>query len=403
MRKVCVGLLLGFSAFACGGGEDTTAPPQPPPPPPVASMPATPPAASTASAPATPPKPSMAEMQQSTMKAITDAMNAHDSAKFAASFADDATVTWGGMPDQHGRADIAKVADQFYTAFKDLKFWVSRVWMKGDMVAVEWGWNGTNTGDFMGGKPTEKQAGTMGLSIDWFGEDGLIKKEDRYADMATVAAQLGMSKAKARAVPTPAASVEAHAAKGTPDEEKNVDLVKAIDASFEAKKEADFLAGLSDDVQWDDETMPDAMKGKDSAKKFFGMFTKAFPDMKFTIGATMGVEDFAIVESTMTGTQKGALGPLPPSKKPVSVHGVDIVQIKDGKAAHGWSYMNNAELLMQIGAMKPPAAAKPAADKGKTGAAGATGSAATGSSATGSSKSGGATKSGSDTTAAPKK
>jgi uncharacterized protein (TIGR02246 family) len=101
-------------------------------------MPATPPAASTASAPATPPKPSMAEMQQSTMKAITDAMNAHDSAKFAASFADDATVTWGGMPDQHGRADIAKVADQFYTAFKDLKFWVSRVWMKGDMVAVEW-------------------------------------------------------------------------------------------------------------------------------------------------------------------------------------------------------------------------------------------------------------------------
>jgi hypothetical protein len=63
---------------------------------------------------------------------------------------------------------------------------------------------------------------------------------------------------------------------------------------------------------------------------------------------------------TFVGTQKGAMGPIKASNKAVKSHMVDIQLLKDGKATREWSYGNSAELLVQIGAM-PPIAAAPTA------------------------------------------
>jgi hypothetical protein len=76
----------------------------------------------------------------------------------------------------------------------------------------------------------------------------------------------------------------------------------------------------------------------------------------------------------MNGTHKGDLGPLKATKKPVSLHGIDIMTIKDGKIQAGSGYSNSVELLAQTGLLPKPKAAKtdakaegdkkPAADKG---------------------------------------
>jgi steroid delta-isomerase-like uncharacterized protein len=355
MRKGIGALVLGVSLAACGGDEAAKPPETPLPPTPVATVTAAPTTTASATPPA--PKPTQAELQMTAAKNVTDAMNAHDAKKYAALYTDDATVMIPGMPELHGRADIEKQVQGFYDGFKDMKFWIVATWQKGDVSFVEWGWSGTNTGEFMGMKPTEKQAGGLGLSAIWFNADGAMKKENRYFDAATTMTQLGAIKGKARAIPTPAASVEMHSAKGTPEEDKNVEAVKTMEAAFETKKEADFLASMSDDVEYADMAMPENSKGKGEAKKFFGMFTKAIPDMKNTISNATGVEDFVIVESNITGTHKGQLGPFAATKKPVNIHGIDIFQMKDGKVVKGWTFGNNAELLTQIGVMKPPAAA----------------------------------------------
>jgi hypothetical protein len=52
---------------------------------------------------------------------------------------------------------------------------------------------------------------------------------------------------------------------------------------------------------------------------------------------------------------------LPVTKKPVTLHGTDVVEVKDGKVAKGWSYLNGAELLVQVGAMKQPGVPPPKA------------------------------------------
>ncbi|MEO8797656.1 MAG: ester cyclase [Polyangiaceae bacterium] len=367
---------LSILAVACGGGDEVAPPPQPPPPPaPVAAADTTP--APTAQAPA--PKPSLAELEATANKAILDAMNARDAAKYTAVYTDDVQYNVAGMPSTTGKADLTKGTQAFFDQFKDLKFWITRTWTKNDMVVSEWGWSGTDTGGMMGMKPTEKPAGSLGVTVAWFTPDGLIKKEDRYSDFGTVAAQLGMAKMKAKPVPTPTSSIEAHVAKGTPDEAKLNDWAKGMFTAMDSKKETDWLATMDDNADfWDSAATKAApMKGKADAKKFFGMWTKAFPDAQTTILTSTPVEDFVIVETETKGTQKGALGPIAASKKPVDLHAVAIYQVKDGKMVHGWTYSNGMELMTQIGAIKAPGAAKEAgakpADKGTKPAAGAKG------------------------------
>jgi steroid delta-isomerase-like uncharacterized protein len=354
--KTCIGrfgaaAMLGMLAAACGGGDAATPPPAPPPAP-VAAVDTTP--APTASAAPTPAKPTLAELEATAQKTIVDAMNAHDSAKYASVFTDDVSDNLMGMPGTSTKADAQKNVQMFFDQYKDLKFWITRTWTKNDMVATEWGWSGTDTGGMMGHPATEKQAGSMGLTISWFTPDGLIKKEDRYIDFGTIAAQLGLSKMKAPAIPTAPTSIEAHVAKGTPAEDQASAFATTMYAAMDNKKEADFLATMDDNADFVDNAGP--MAGvptkKADAKKFLAMWSKAFPDAKTTITNSFGVEDFVIVESNMNGTQKGALGPMKASNKPVSLHSAEIYQIANGKMIHGWSYSNGGELMMQIGMMK---------------------------------------------------
>jgi steroid delta-isomerase-like uncharacterized protein len=357
--------MLGILAAACGGGDAATPPPAAPQPAPVAAVDTTP--APTATAAPTPAKPTLAELEATALKTITDAMNAHDSAKFVAAYTDDVSSNVAGFPATSTKADLQKNVQMIFDQYKDMKFWISRTWTKNDMVATEWGWSGTDTGGFMGHPATEKQAGNVGLTVAWFTPDGLIKKEDRYSDFGTVMAQLGLSKMKARAIPTAPASIEAHVAKGTPAEDQATPWATTMYTAMDSKKEADFLATIDDNGDFVDNAGPMAgvVTKKPDAKKFLAMWSKAFPDAKTTITNAFGVEDFVIVESNMNGTHKGALGPMKASNKPVSLHSVEVYQIANGKMVHGWSYSNGGELMMQIGAMKMGGDKAPGADQGK--------------------------------------
>ncbi|MBK6692057.1 MAG: ester cyclase [Myxococcales bacterium] len=366
MRIGHVGLVLGLMLSAltgCGGDEAAPPPATPPAPPPVAS-PATPAPTQTVATPAPAPKPTMAELQAATGKATMEAMATKDAKKFAATFAEDGVWNMVGVGEMKGRAEIEKQIQGWFDGFKDMKFGFSRSWSKGDMAAFEWGWTGTHSAEFMGMKATEKPAGAMGVSLVWFNPDGTVKRNNHYVDTSTIMTQL-TGKGKARPVPTLAANMDSWAAKGTPEEDKNVEAWKTMMNGFAGKKEADFLATVSDDIEWSDMAAPESHKGKADAKKAYQMMSKAFPDAKFTPTASMGVGDMAIVEYTMSGTHKGALMGKPATNKPVNAHGIAIVQIKDGKVAKGWDYMNSMEMAMQLGWVKAPTAAKTDAKPGE--------------------------------------
>jgi predicted ester cyclase len=99
------------------------------------------------------------------------------------------------------------------------------------------------------------------------------------------------------------------------------------------------------------------MKGTKGVKAYLTTFFKAIPDLKQDKTVQIAAGDLVVTEGVLQGTLKGNLGPLKATNKPISMHFVDIIQVKDGKAAKLTTYANSMEL------MPPPAAPKADAKK----------------------------------------
>jgi steroid delta-isomerase-like uncharacterized protein len=345
-NKLLALAVLPLLLASCGGTEPAKTPPgialDPPPSPKVEPR----------SAPSQPSKPkaSLLEVQKKTVAALEDALNKHDAKKLADLYAPEA-MTGGPTPDGwkevKARDAMEKSHAELFAGFPDFKLATVRVVQKGDMVVHEWHASGTHKGDFRGTKASGKSMNLRGASVYLIGEDGWIKNEHNYFDHNTVRVQIGAAQGKVRAAAAPAApATEWIVAKG--DEEKNV----AVAAKFfeNMSKEKETLALLTDDVTMTSFASPDDQKGKEAVRADMQMWLKAFPDAKSTITRIMGAGDFVVVELAFAGTHKGALGPLKATNKPVTVQAIDVLQLKDGKIAKGWTYMSTLEMMSQLGA-----------------------------------------------------
>jgi hypothetical protein len=202
-------------------------------------------------------------------------------------------------------------------------------------------------------KATNKPVGQMRVHVYWFNDDGLVKEIHEYADDAGLMAQMKGDKKAPPVVALPTNPPEMHLAKGGPDEDKLADWAKKGDDAFNTGVKG-ALGTFSDEADYWLNIGGPAMKGKKEMTKGLEGWFKTFPDQKWTPTNAWGIDGFAIIEHTVTGTQKGSMGPLPASGKQVqSWHFVDIMQpTADGKLQHGWGYANMMEMLQQTGALK---------------------------------------------------
>src|SRR2546423_15662951 len=73
--------------------------------------------------------------------------------------------------------------------------------------------------------------------------------------------------------------------------------------------------------------------GIEGVRAFFGMFSDAFPDVAVTIDELVAAEDKVAIATTTSGTHEGELMGFAPTGRSVSVTGIDIVRIEDGRIA----------------------------------------------------------------------
>jgi steroid delta-isomerase-like uncharacterized protein len=88
--------------------------------------------------------------------------------------------------------------------------------------------------------------------------------------------------------------------------------------------------------------------GVAGVKQFFAMFRDAFPDAAVDIDELVADGDRVAVATTLTGTHSGALMGLEPTGRRVSVTGIDIVRVRDGRIVEHRGLTDIVGLMRQL-------------------------------------------------------
>jgi len=92
---------------------------------------------------------------------------------------------------------------------------------------------------------------------------------------------------------------------------------------------------------------------REGFKQFAIMTRTGFPDFNVTIEDIIAEGDKVVTRWSVRGTHKGALGEIPPTGKEVTMTGITIDRIADGKVVEGWFHSDDLGFWQQLGVIPP--------------------------------------------------
>lgn len=84
------------------------------------------------------------------------------------------------------------------------------------------------------------------------------------------------------------------------------------------------------------------------------MFRTAFPDWRSERHRLVAEDDLVTEHFTASGTQQGEVMGVAPTGRPVSLHGIHIFRVRDGRIVERWGLLDDLGLLAQLGIVELP-------------------------------------------------
>jgi steroid delta-isomerase-like uncharacterized protein len=98
-----------------------------------------------------------------------------------------------------------------------------------------------------------------------------------------------------------------------------------------------------------DNHLPDSGIGPEAYKRNVARFVAGFPDLRFTVEDMLVENDKVAVGWTISGTHKGEFRGISPTGRKVSVEGITINHIADGKIMDSYISVDYLGLMQQLG------------------------------------------------------
>jgi steroid delta-isomerase-like uncharacterized protein len=89
--------------------------------------------------------------------------------------------------------------------------------------------------------------------------------------------------------------------------------------------------------------------GPEAYKAQMAVFLAAFPDLRFTVEDTVAEKDKVAASWTISGTHKGEFWGVRPTNKKVSLDGITIHHISNGKIIDSYISSDTVGLMRQLG------------------------------------------------------
>jgi len=103
-----------------------------------------------------------------------------------------------------------------------------------------------------------------------------------------------------------------------------------------------------------DPSVPHEVRGPEGIKQYVAMYRAAYPDTRFTIEDQIAEGDDVVTRWTGQGTHQGELMGIPPTGVEVTVAGIEIDRIVDGKIEESWVSYDALGMMQQLGVVPSP-------------------------------------------------
>lgn len=94
--------------------------------------------------------------------------------------------------------------------------------------------------------------------------------------------------------------------------------------------------------------------GPEGGKQFAAMMRSAFPDFEYTVEDEIAEGDKVVNRWVVQATHQGEFQGVPPTGKEVTITGISIYRIANGKIVEGWTNADMLSLMQQLGAVPAP-------------------------------------------------
>jgi steroid delta-isomerase-like uncharacterized protein len=106
---------------------------------------------------------------------------------------------------------------------------------------------------------------------------------------------------------------------------------------------------IADAVAYDP-TVP-TIKDVDGLKQFIAAYLAAFPDLQLVLDDCFAVEDKVATRWTVHGFHKGPFLGLAPTEQPVTVTGITLYRLTNGKIVEYWTQWDSSGPIQQLGSV----------------------------------------------------
>jgi steroid delta-isomerase-like uncharacterized protein len=130
--------------------------------------------------------------------------------------------------------------------------------------------------------------------------------------------------------------------------DRNKALLEAFYAEFWNAGNVDAVDALVADDYVDHQPVPGLPAGKAGFAELVRLWHTGFPDMSETVEDLIAEGDKVVGRFTFRGTHTGEFMGFAPTGRQVSMTGIDIVRVRDGRIAEFWYAEQLHDLLTQL-------------------------------------------------------
>jgi len=132
-----------------------------------------------------------------------------------------------------------------------------------------------------------------------------------------------------------------------------INAAKAPALAFGEKNWDSVRAAVTSDYRYDEVATHRHVDGADAFVDLCKGWAAAFPDSRPEFHNAVASGNTVVLELTWTGTHTGPLatpnGDVPPTGKSINLRSVQVVEVRDGKAASTRQYFDMATMMSQLG------------------------------------------------------